>query len=270
MLLACLASTAHASDFWDEVRAPGLRAYRTALREAEDALARGRASDALEHARQALGRLDARPEAHRMAGRALSDMRRHDQAVEAFERALALDPAALDPPAAATAAATSAIATGALPLEERILRRALGHLSDEPRGALLVWHGDVLQALGAEHLLGAMLSYREALRSEDADHPRALLGLALALHRDGEVDQAEALARQIAEADALERAMARVSPLPLVERVARRALRLDAIGDHAGALAAWRTVAKHAGPWRAHAERAGRAARAHGPAAVPR
>jgi tetratricopeptide (TPR) repeat protein len=239
------------------VRYPGLSTSRARLRAAVEALRDNRPAHALEAADSAVTVIANRPEAHVLRGRALSARRAYEAAQSAFERALSLDKTALDEWEAGVAAATTALQLGDLASAAQLLTRVLAALPEpEQRAPILALQADVLQAQGPEQLQGARLTYRAALRG-DRPQPDALLGLALAFHREGEVAEALHLAGRI-EAEP-EHAGGGRWALPESERLARRALWLQAIDDAAGALQAWQRAAALDGPWQAHAAAAARA-----------
>jgi hypothetical protein len=114
---------------------------------------------------------------------------------------------------------------------------------------------DALQASGPGKLQQAILAYREAMQHEASRKP-AWLGLALALHRSGQVEEALALAQR-ADPDAEPTAAGVWLSGP--ERSARLGLWLLAIGDRAGAERAWLGAADGDTPWSEHARLASRA-----------
>jgi tetratricopeptide (TPR) repeat protein len=244
-----LARSAAASDFWDEVRSPGLGAHRAHLAKAIDALARNRPDAALAAAEAASTRRPERAEGHVLRGRALGALARHDEAVAAFEQALALQPHALDADADGIAAAQSAQRVGRADLALRVATRVLSRTRDaRTRGLTLLILADALQGQGPHELRRATAAYREAL-VHSAQENQALLGLAIALHRAGESEQALALAqRASARPDA--------SALPAPEHAARMALWLLAIGDRSAAEQAWAQAAEGKHPWIEHARQA--------------
>jgi tetratricopeptide (TPR) repeat protein len=238
------------------VRKPGLRAHHDHVARAREALAANRVAIALEQARSAIVRCGDCPEGHVVAGRAFGAEGRHGDALVAFQRGLELSARALEDGDDAIAAATSAINVGRAELGCAILERLLARAEPPARKAkALVMLADALQARGPSKLQEAIPAYREAMQHEAARKP-AWLGLALALHRSGQAEEALALAQR-AEPDA-EPAAAGVW-LPGPERSARLGLWLLAIGDHAAAERAWLAAADGDGPWSEHARATGRA-----------
>jgi len=239
-----------ASDFWDNVRAPGMGAYRLHLRQAQAAFAGNRADVALQEADLAIAMCPDCAEAHVMRGRALLAVGRNGEALSAFERALALDQDALSQAADARAAAHSAINVGKPELGVAVLRRLLEG-SDDPRGdpLALIMLADALQAEGPATLRSAIVAYREAIE-DDASAAQAVLGLALALHRSGDVAQALALLRRTGPQAGPGTAGGWLSG---PERAARVGLWLTAIDDLPAARDAWLRAADGGGPWCDHA-----------------
>jgi tetratricopeptide (TPR) repeat protein len=253
-LLVAATAPARASDFWDEVRNPGLGAHRMHLRRGRDALAANRAELALTEADAAIARCAECAAGSALRGRALSALGRHAQAVEAFEAALHRDDAALDAIAAdGLALAFSASSVGQPELAAHALERLLAQSREVgARTQAVAMLADALQAEGPDELKRAIMTYREAM-ADDVARKRALLGLALALDRDGAHDEALALARRAGpESDP----NATSAWLPETERAARLALWLTAIGDSTAADQAWQRASEGGGPWARHASEA--------------
>ncbi len=250
--LLARAAVGRASDFWDEVRNPGLGAHRAHLRQGERALAENRADRALAEAETAIADCAGCAAGYTLRGRALSALGRHAAAVSAFEHALQLQASALDASAGALTAAASAIRIGRPELGAQILGRVLalgGETVARPRALQML--GDALQAQGPQQLRRAIVTYQEALQEPDV--PKGtLLGLALALYRDGDPEQGLALARRAP----IEAAPSAAKWLPESERAARLALWLRAIGDDEAADQSWRDAADAGGPWRQQARAA--------------
>lgn len=254
-LLLCLldaSERARASDFWDEVRNPGLFAHREHLRKARDALLANRRDLALTEGEAAIASCAGCADGYALRGRALTASGRHPEAVAAFEQALGLHDDALDASADTFAAALSALHVGRPELAASVLGRALA-LAREPvaRGRALAMLADALQAQGPSELKRAIATYAEAMRDDQA-RKYAMLGLALALHRADEREQALLLARRASESDGNPAA----DWLPDSERSARAALWFTAIGDENAAQKAWQQAEAAGGPWAAHARAA--------------
>jgi tetratricopeptide (TPR) repeat protein len=259
-VLACLlplASGARASDFWDEVRNPGLFGHLAHLRKGRDALATNHWDLALAEADAAIALCQDCADGLVLRGRALAASAHPEDAVVAFERALSLRADALDDASDALAAATGALHADHPQLSAAILTRVLALCRDPlARSRALAMLADALQAEGPAELRQAIAAYGEALRDDEA-RKHALLGLALALHRKGEPAQALSLARQAGELETS-------TPdnwLPESEQQARLALWLSSIGDHSAAAQAWQRAAQSNGPWAEHARAALLAAR---------
>ena len=181
--------------------------------------------------------------------------------VESVRAALAADPAALDEPTDAEAAARIAALAGDHRLASRVLSRAVSRMEagQRTRGSLYVLLGDMLlaagpdareSAAGARPLRDAVLAYREGLEQAGELRVRARLGLALALRRAGELDEARNVARDVlVQGGLVEGVLGADRPLlPLTEVSARAAIALEALGDLEGARAKW-TRAAEGGPW---------------------
>ncbi|MAQ15095.1 MAG: hypothetical protein CMN30_09925 [Sandaracinus sp.] len=253
-----LAAPAAASDFWDEVREPGSRAYAEEVRQARRALRSRERTRAAQLARSAIERLPERPEARVVLGLALGP---EDPATGAEElaRALSTDPGALDDESDGADAADVLARGGRYELAADLMGRLLGRMrAGAARQNLYVLYGDVLGLRGPEHLDDAERAYREALRAVPHE-PRASIGLALVLHRRGDdTDEWRRLAERVAARGRVESLLASL-PLPDAERAARRALVLTAIGDRSGARSAWDLARE--GAWTDHATRSSEALR---------
>lgn len=249
LLLICCASTARASDFWDRVRDPGARICLKAVGDARKALGQGDGDAALKLAERAIA-ASSRAEAWLVKALALAKLKRDADACEALRHTLELDGRALDGHRDDTVAlTTSALSAGELELGASILGRLV--LSMKPSGerqSLYGLYADILGALGPEHSREALLAYRYSLRGLWNRDLRSMLGVALALHRAGDIDEALRRVRAIGSPAAVLRAIASL-PLPPYELAARRALLREATeGD---AVAEWRQATQ--GPWAAHA-----------------
>lgn len=253
-LLLGLPAGARASDFWDEVRTPSLHTYREHLARARASLQEGRPEEALAQAEAAIEMLSGRSAAHVARALALGRLRKQQAAVDAMREALRLDPEALDAAEPGGEAARVALRSGHAELAARILRRVVGKLpKGPPRRALLILQAEACMAQGRSALAQALFLFRSAMRGDATTNARAAIGLALGLHRQGQVDQAHVLAAKAAAHTRLFRDLD-ASALPPGERAARKALALEAIGDEQAAADAWRHAAESSGPWQAHAQ----------------
>jgi tetratricopeptide (TPR) repeat protein len=251
-LLLAWSARVSASDFWDEVRNPGLFAHRAHVQNGWKALQTNRAALALTEAEAAIARCNVCADGHVLYGRALIANSRDRESVPAFERAIALRADALDAISDALAAAASALRMGRPEFSVTVLGRTLALCRDPTaRGKALAMLADALLAEGPGELRRAIATYGEAMH-DDYARKHALLGLALALHREGEVTQALLLASKAAESDA----SSIPDWLPEPERAARSALWSAAIGDQHAAAEAWSRAAIGGGPWTEHARAA--------------
>ncbi len=245
---------AHASDFWDEVRTPGLRVWREDLARARLALRARRFVQAREAATLAIQTLPQRAEGYVVRARVSAEQGVVEGAREDLLAALERDESALDSPEDGTPAAEVLARAGDYTTAARVLQRVLGRMrSGGSRRMLYGLYGDVLMALGSERLVDAVRAYREALRAARHD-PRSSLGLALALRRtpgaDRDAPEWRDLARRVAARGRVEALLASL-PIPEEERLARRAITLEAMDDNAGAVESWGSIA--AGVWQSHA-----------------
>lgn len=250
MLLAT--SSVRASDFWDEVREPGISQYRRLTEEAELALRARRLTDALRLADEAIALIDDAPKGHLIRGLAAGERGAVDDGAQSITRALALDPTSVDG-SFAERATSVLLRANALPAARTILERAVRSAAPGgSRNALFETYGDVLQALGPDHLEAAIGAYREALRSTGRSG-RAQLGLALALRRQGAAEGAWRASAQGA-ADSTARQLLLSLSLPPAELESRAAMLMEVSEDAVGAKTAWERAAT--GPWASFAQEA--------------
>ncbi|MCB9618534.1 MAG: tetratricopeptide repeat protein [Sandaracinus sp.] len=245
---------AHASEFWDEVKTPGLRLWRQDMTRARAALRARRLAQAREAASAAIRRLPERAEGWLVRGLAAGEAGELDAARDDLLHARRLDPAALDEPAEGARAGELLARAGSHAEAAEVLGRVLARArSGQARHGLYGLYGDALSVLGPERLEDAERAYREALRDSPHD-PRASLGLALVLvrGRDDDLEWRE-LARRIAALGRLDALLLGLE-VPEPERAARRAVVLEALGDAAGARTAW-TAASRDGAWAEDARR---------------
>jgi tetratricopeptide (TPR) repeat protein len=251
---------ARASDFWDAVRGGprGLGATTEHIRRARAALASNRPDLAL----QALGgeaEVASSAEGLLVLGRVHGALGADREALRVFERAIeALGAEPIADEEDASAVARLALRASRLELALRaVIGRADAALTPVRRTPWLVLEGNLRLALGPHELDHALAAYRQALGATP-DHAPALIGLALALHRQGSVaseSAAIAIARRVRDP-----MLAEGTPLdallPRTERAARTALLRASIGDRSAAQAAWQDAASENGPWQEHARRA--------------
>lgn len=237
-------SPAHASDFWDEVKNPGLRRYHRHLSDGRAAAADGRFEGALFEADAAVARLPNGAEGYVLRGRALGELGRLGEAAAAYEHAIGLDLMALSSATEGRKAAEFLAQAGRYELAARVLPNVLGRMRpSSARVELYALYGDVLMSRGPDQVREAISAYREALRRGGAHDPRSALGLALALRRIGEDEEARVVARGVAARGRLGTTLAAL-PVPEAERAARRAIALMAAGDREGAHRAWEEAAE--------------------------
>lgn len=250
--LTLVHSSATASDFWDEVREPGISQYRRLTDEAELALRARRLTDALRLSDEAIALIDDAPRGHMIRGLAAGERGAVDDGAQSITRALALDPTSLDGAFAERATAVLLRANALIPARS-ILERAVRSAGPGiQRDTLFATYGDVLQALGPDHLEAAIGAYREALR-ERGNSGRAQLGLALALRRQGAAISAWRSSAQAA-ADSTARQLLLSLSLPPAEIESRAALLMEVAEDLMGARTAWERAAT--GPWAIFAQEA--------------
>lgn len=253
VVLLSFPSGGHASDFWDEVRTPGLRAHVMLMQQLALAIRREEGTHALELVSRAAEPFRTRADTLVMRGLALGLTGQHEQAVDVFAAALAVSAAALDEPQWGTRAAMIAARAGRFALAADVLTRVVGNMPSLPaRRDLFALLGDMLLAQGPDQLERAIVAYREALRGVGNTEARAVLGLALALSRHAEADAAREVAARLNAAARHEVVIATL-PLPASEKSARLAFAADILGDVETASTHWQAAAAEAGPWQAHA-----------------
>lgn len=229
---------ARAGDFWDEVRQPGQTAYRAHVRRAETALSARRTAEALEATQAAITALPNQPEAHALRAIALAESGDVPGMTSEATLALSLDEGVYDDPVWGARVALLLATAGENELAARVLRRTLATMAPtHMRRQLYTLLGDVAQSLGADHLDEAARAYRVALKSGPADS-RTVLGLGLALHRRGQLAEAQLLLRRAVAPGPLDQLIAGL-PVPRAERAARTAVLAEVAGDTAAARAAY-------------------------------
>ncbi len=245
--------SANASEFWDEVRSPGLRVFRTHIRQARRSIRTRAFDEALRATDRAIAALPRRAEAHLLRALALGGLGRRAEAPAVLSHAYSLSAKVFEHPVLGTSSAELAASAGAYDLTARILVQVLGRMQDSKgRQALYVLLGDVQLSLGPDRLSDAVRAYRDALR-RSTPNPRALLGLALALSRAGDHEEALEIARRVAAGGDFDHILNQL-PVPPTEQAARRAIALEAIRDRSAAERAWMDADKD-GPWGAHTQR---------------
>jgi tetratricopeptide (TPR) repeat protein len=254
---ASLGSIAAASDFWDALRAgPNGDTRRAARLRLE--LRAGRTPDALAELEASSQEASASFAMRLLFAYALQAESRPLEAMAALERALAGEHAGhssseLDHEVLALIRLT--VGLNRPDLAAQLLDR-YDAVSQSPaeRASWLVLRGHVLTQLAPSSLPGAIAAYRAELRLAPDDAP-ALIGLALALHRQGDAAAALATARRVRDPLLLDRAPSGVR-LPSAEISARLAIWRESVGDLEGARTAWQAAAREGTPFQQHAEQA--------------
>jgi|HubBroStandDraft_6_1064221.scaffolds.fasta_scaffold132389_2 tetratricopeptide (TPR) repeat protein len=255
------------ANVWERAKSPELRRYCDLIASAASKLAGNAvmAPAALAAAREADGLLPGHAAPRVLEGRALAALGQLDAALAALREGKARDRAALDDPLALLAWARVLARTGhsgeAVEAYRALLPRT-GALSTVERAAAAVEAGLATMAGGTAGVDDAVAALREALRdAQDDALGVAILALALALDRRGEVGEARALLADRAGGDprnvlASSRAKELLAVAP-VETPALAGLALEP-NDVAGARDAWEQYlaglsTATARPWESHA-----------------
>jgi tetratricopeptide (TPR) repeat protein len=195
----CADSDARSANVWERTKAPHLGRYCDFLADASSKLAGAApmAAAALDLARQADAMFAGQAAPLVLEGRALCALGRLDDAVHVLELARSRDASALEEPRALFAWARVLARTGrAAEAAEayRALLPRLSVLSPVERSAAEVEAGLVAMSRGAAGLDEAAAALREGMReARDETQEVAMLALALALDRRGDVGEARAL-----------------------------------------------------------------------------
>ena len=266
------------ANVWERAKSPALRRYCDLLASGASKLASGgaMAADVLTIADEADRALPGRAAPSVLRGRAAARLARWPDAYAAMRAARARDERSMDDPAALLAWARSSLRTGHAD-EAREAYRALlpraSSLAAADRGAAYVEAGLLAMARGPAGLDDAVAVFREGRRdAQDASQVICALGLALALDRAGERDEARAVASERVHADpratiADAKGHQLVAPAFDAEVLALAAEGLESI-DPPQARDAWRRYAESGATWADHA-RAREAALAGRRAAPP-
>jgi hypothetical protein len=255
LLLLCLLAFpagGHASDFWDEVRTPGLRAHATLMHDVALALRRDEGHHALSLLQRDAPTFANQVDTLRMRGLSLALTGDKRGGLALLQRALSADVTALDDVTWGTRAALIGAEVGALAWSTDVLSRVIATLPAIPvRRELFALLGDLLLGQGPARLNEALIAYREALRGATTTDTRGTLGLALALSRNGEASAAKDVVERLSAASRID-VVVNALPVTEGEKAARLALGAEALGDWEGAVAQWKLAA--ADPiWQAHA-----------------
>ncbi len=254
----------HAANVWERAKSPELRRYCDLVASASSKLAgtAAMAQVALESARGAEAVLPGHAAPLVLEGRAFVALGKLDDAVKALERGKRREPTALDEPLAllayGRALARSGRAQDAAEAYRALLPRASA-LSAAERASAEVEAGLVAMSRGPTGLDEAAASLREAVReAQDETQMVAVLALAVALDRRGDLDEAHALLADRLRGDprtplASTRGRDVLAVAP-AESDALAGLALEPT-DPAGAREAWLRYLDMAprGPWTAHA-----------------
>jgi tetratricopeptide (TPR) repeat protein len=256
-----------ATNRWERAKEPNLQGYCALLASGTAKLvnAGALAKDVPQIADEADKLLPGRAAPSVLKGRALLRLGKADEARKALEEAKKRDDRALDDPVALLAWARANARTGHLDEAAKAYRGALPRtsaLAASERSAASFEAGMIVMAEGARALDDAVAMLRQARReAQDAMQLASVVGLALALDRAGQAEEARAVLAERVHADA--------RPLlgdPRVvealgdagvghERDALLAIALEP-SDAPAARQAWRRYLEGAGgkgPWAEHA-----------------
>jgi tetratricopeptide (TPR) repeat protein len=260
----CSEPGGHAANVWERAKSPELRRYCDLVASASSKLAgtAAMAEAALESARGAESVLPGRAAPLVLQGRALAALGKYDEALRALEKGKAREASALDDPLALLAYGRMLARTGrtqdAAAAYRALLPRASA-LSGAERASAEVEAGLVAMSRGEAGLDEAVASLREGVRdAQDELQMVAVLALAVALDRRGDVDESHALLAERLRGDprtALASTRTRdVLAVAPAEPHALAGLALEG-SDAAGSRDAWQRYleAATAGPWAAHA-----------------
>lgn len=260
----CSDTPGHSLSVWERAKSPELRRYCDLVANATSKLVgtSDMAQSALDDAHEADGTLPGHAAPRALEGRALAALGHLDEALAALKEAKARDPGVFDDPPTLLAWARILARTGhavdSASAYRTLLPRASA-LSSADRFAATTEAGLVALACGPSTVDEAVAAFRESLRGSQTDAEAvAVLGLALALDRRGEADEARALLSNRRRGDprstlAGKRARELLSAAT-VEAHALTALGLESI-DPAAARESWETYLSSVpgGPWAAHA-----------------
>lgn len=254
----------HAANVWERAKSPELRRYCNLVGSASSKLAgtAAMAQVALESARAAEAVLPGHAAPLVLEGRALVALGKLEEALKALEGSKHREATAIDDPLALLAYGRALARTGraqeAAEAYRALLPRASA-LSATERASAEVEAGLVAMSRGPTGLDEAAASLREAVReAQDETQMVAVLALAVALDRRGDLDEAHALLGERLRgnprttlASTRSRDVLAVAPK---ESDALAAFALEAT-DPAGARDAWQAYLDAAprGPWAAHA-----------------
>jgi tetratricopeptide (TPR) repeat protein len=256
----CADARGRTANVWEQAKSPELRRYCDLVASALSKLAGTTimAQAALEEARIADGLLPGHAAPRILEGRALASLGRLGEAFTALSDAKAIDRHALDDAGSLLVWARVLARTGhpdqAWQAYRTLLPLAVA-LSSADRACAAIEAGLVAISLGPSAIDDAVAALRDGMRlAQDDAEAVAVLGLALALDRRGDVDEARALLADRVHGDpraAL--ATGRAKELTAVAQNERAALAAVAfeVTDVAGARMAWQEYLSAApdGPW---------------------
>jgi len=287
VILALLAGTraarAERSEFWAEVRRPGITVFRRSMAEGRVLREQGRVREALEAFDRATRALPDEAEGHLWRGNVLFDLDDAPGAVDAWDRARELDPTIAEgvrhsfDMAIALSKAQEFVRT--VSEYERIIPR-LGPSDDaEFRAGVFANCAEAQMAQGRDHLDAAVRNYRRSLE-ELPTYRLGHWGLAVALDRQGSAVEAREELRRAIEGDPGLTALRRggVFFIPPHEVHTYLALGHEQQGRPTLAAEEWRLFLSEGGaggPWRGVADRhlselGARSGPAASPALAPR
>jgi len=187
------------ANVWERAKAPELRAYCDLLASGSSKLAgtQGSPRDVLAIADEADKKLPGKLAPSVLRGRAYERLRRFDDAFTTLQGVRAKDPSALEDASSLLAFARSSVRTAHMKEGEEAYRALLPRAIALPaaeRGAAYVEAGLVLMAKGTTGIDESIAILRQARKdAQDAAQTVAWLGLALALDRAGNRDEARAV-----------------------------------------------------------------------------
>lgn len=267
-----------AANKWERAKEPNLQTYCTLLASGTAKLVNGGAlaKDVPAIADEADKLLPGRAAPSVLKGRALLKLGKSAEALAALKQARARDDRALDDPVALLAWARANARTGHFEEAAQAYRAALPRtsaLSTPERSAASFEAGMIVMAQGPKAIDDAVAMLRQARReAQDSMQVAAVVGLALALDRSGQKEEAKAVLAERVRSDA----KAILSDARVTEALADAGVPYEAdalvataleVTDSAAAREMWRRYVEGAGgsgPWADHA-------RAHeGGASTPR
>lgn len=257
-----------AANIWERAKAPELRAYCDLLASGASKLAgvQGSPRDVLAIADEADKKLPGKLAPSVLRGRAFERLRKFDDAFTALAGVRAKDSTALEDAPALLAYARSSVRTSHPKEAEEAYRSLLPRavaLPGQDRGAAYVEAALVLMAKGTSGIDESIAVFRQARKdAQDSAQTVAWLGLALALDRAGNREEARAVLAERGKVEvraSLQDAKSRdvIAPAFASEMDAMTALALEA-SDLNGAREAWKRYIDGAAqsPWNEHAKTA--------------